>query len=159
MITIEEINQNIAKYDLTRQDIIDMTGINKSTLSLWLNGRREMTQAVAVMFYYLFETLKLREALKETVKAAARVRGEVPQTTGTRQAVPTVGLKRKRQPVPAEYAEVAPLYEKWLEVSGDENIDGTQTAKDKRRYNAFVKACKARGLKHMDVASVLVDCF
>lgn len=48
------IQERMEKYHIQIEDILADTGIEKSSLSAWVNGTRLMTQPVKAMFYFLF---------------------------------------------------------------------------------------------------------
>lgn len=51
-VTPEYIRTAMTNYHIKVKDIVDETGIDKSNVSAWVNGTREMSQPVRAMFYY-----------------------------------------------------------------------------------------------------------
>ncbi|SHF27771.1 hypothetical protein [Pedobacter caeni] len=48
------IKEKMAKHRIQIEDIVADTGIEKTSLSAWINGTRLMTQPVKAMFYFIF---------------------------------------------------------------------------------------------------------
>lgn len=48
------IQEKMAKHRIQIEDIVADTGIEKTSLSAWINGTRLMTQPVKAMFYFIF---------------------------------------------------------------------------------------------------------
>ena len=48
------IRERMEKYRIQIEEIVADTGIEKGSLSAWINGTRLMTQPVKAMFYFLF---------------------------------------------------------------------------------------------------------
>lgn len=53
-----EIEKDIKEFGLQLKDLVELTGINKASLSRLLNGGREFTKIQKALFYYLFRYLK-----------------------------------------------------------------------------------------------------
>lgn len=49
------INANMARLDLKPKDIASHTGLDKSSISLYLSGGRDMSKLTKVAFYYFFK--------------------------------------------------------------------------------------------------------
>ncbi|UFH52530.1 hypothetical protein [Spirosoma sp. KNUC1025] len=57
-VTPEYIRHQMTEKKIKVKDIVADTGIDKSNISAWMNGIREMSQPVKAMFYYYFQTVK-----------------------------------------------------------------------------------------------------
>jgi len=65
------IKKQMEKYGLRVTDIVEATGIDKTNVSVWVNGTRPMSQPVKALFYYLFAVKRLTKGLdEETLKKA-----------------------------------------------------------------------------------------
>lgn len=64
VVTPEWIEKQMTEYSVKIKDLVKETGIDKTNLSAWINGLREMSQPVKAMFYYIFENKKLLSGIK-----------------------------------------------------------------------------------------------
>jgi len=53
-VTPEYLRHAMTEYKVKVKDIVADTGIDKTNVSAWVNGTREMSQPVRAMFYYYF---------------------------------------------------------------------------------------------------------
>lgn len=56
-LTLEAINEKIQELGLKPKDLVKLLDIDKSSLSLTLSGKRELSKGNKAMFYYLFKYL------------------------------------------------------------------------------------------------------
>jgi hypothetical protein len=66
-VTPEWINKQMTDHGIKLKDLVKETGIDKTNLSAWINGLREMSQPVKAMFYFFFEKRTIQ--VKETIKS------------------------------------------------------------------------------------------
>ncbi|MBB6003944.1 hypothetical protein [Arcicella rosea] len=59
IVTFDWIKKEMAQQQLKAVELETALGIDKSTLSLLISGKRDMTRAMKSMFYYFFEYNKL----------------------------------------------------------------------------------------------------
>lgn len=64
IVTPEWIQEQINKIGLYNKDITRQLGVTNSEMSLFLSGKKPLSLKVRSMFYYYFETWRLREALR-----------------------------------------------------------------------------------------------
>jgi hypothetical protein len=67
-ITIAWIDAHMKKYGVHRKDFIRQIGVDKSTLSSYLNGTRKMNKLVKAAFYYYFLTYQLNTDLRKQLE-------------------------------------------------------------------------------------------
>jgi hypothetical protein len=60
--SVIDIEAKMRQYGLQPKDLVKLLDIDKSSLSLMLNGERELTKSGKAMFYYLFKNLEYRMA-------------------------------------------------------------------------------------------------
>lgn len=53
-VTPEYLRHFMTEYKIRIKDIVADTGLDKSNVSAWVNGTRDMSQIVKAMFYYYF---------------------------------------------------------------------------------------------------------
>ena len=56
-LSLEVINEKIEEFGLKPKDLVKLLDIDKSSLSLTLSGKRELSKPNKAMFYYLFKYL------------------------------------------------------------------------------------------------------
>lgn len=55
-VTPEWIQERMRRHQVSLKKLQKVTGIDKSSLSNWVNGNRPMSQPVKAMFYFFFST-------------------------------------------------------------------------------------------------------
>lgn len=68
-ITPEWIKENMKRIGIYQRDLSRQIGINETSISLYLNGKRTMTKAVQALFYYYFAFYDLNANLRSIIKA------------------------------------------------------------------------------------------
>jgi hypothetical protein len=58
IVTPEWIQRRMKRFGIKTKDLVKDTGVDKTNLSVWINGARPMSQAVKAMFYYYFELIR-----------------------------------------------------------------------------------------------------
>ncbi|WP_394803177.1 helix-turn-helix domain-containing protein [Membranihabitans marinus] len=48
----------MTKRGINSKELVEMTGINKSNISAWINDIRPMSQPAKALFYFLFKNWK-----------------------------------------------------------------------------------------------------
>lgn len=56
-VDIDYITEQMEKLNLKQADLVDYLNINKSTISSWLSGSKELTNIHKAMFFYFFKYL------------------------------------------------------------------------------------------------------
>lgn len=64
-ITLGWIKSKMEEYGIKRNDLIKQLAIDKSSLSLYLSGKRTMDKSQKAAFYYYFLTYELNRDLRE----------------------------------------------------------------------------------------------
>tara|TARA_B110000093_G_C12707330_1_gene300706 strand:+ start:105 stop:587 length:483 start_codon:yes stop_codon:yes gene_type:complete len=59
LVDFDWINLKMSEFGIKRNDLIKQLAIDKSSLSLFLNGKRKMNKLVKAAFYYYFLTYEL----------------------------------------------------------------------------------------------------
>lgn len=67
-VNSEWIKERMAEFDIKTKDIISQTGLDKSSLSLFLSGKVKMNKLVRACFYYYFLTFQINRDLREQLK-------------------------------------------------------------------------------------------
>lgn len=67
LVTPEWINRQMTEYSVKIKDLVKETGIDKTNLSAWLGGHREMSQPVKAMFFYLFQNRMLINNIRDLI--------------------------------------------------------------------------------------------
>lgn len=65
VVTVQYIKDRMAKMKLKATDLELLLGIDKSTLSLYFNHKRELTRGIKSMFYYFFMSEDLKRKLEQ----------------------------------------------------------------------------------------------
>jgi len=64
-IDVDWIKEKMNEFGIKRTDIIKQMAIDKSTLSLYLSGERELYKSVKAAFYFYFLTYELNRGFRE----------------------------------------------------------------------------------------------
>jgi len=64
-INIKWIENKMEEFGIKRKDLIKQTCIDKSSLSLYLSGKRKMDKAQRAIFFYYFLTYELNRDFRE----------------------------------------------------------------------------------------------
>ncbi|MFV0565770.1 MAG: hypothetical protein ACK5NB_08060 [Flavobacteriaceae bacterium] len=64
-IDINWIERKMTEFGIKRTDIMKQLAIDKSSLSLYLNGKRELYKSVKAMFFFYFLTYELNRDFRE----------------------------------------------------------------------------------------------
>ncbi len=65
MVTIQWIKDKMSQQRLKAVDLEILLGIDKSSISLYLNGKRELTRSIKSMFYYFFMYNEIQTSVKD----------------------------------------------------------------------------------------------
>ncbi len=57
IVTPEWINEKMNKDGIKLKQIVEDTGVDKTNLSAWANGKRPMSQVAKAMLYYYFKAI------------------------------------------------------------------------------------------------------
>lgn len=82
IVTPEWINKQMLSKITRVQDISNDTGIDKTNISAWINGKREMSQIVKAMFFFYFNSKKDFKTVftKNEIKDLKKIIGELENT-------------------------------------------------------------------------------
>lgn len=75
-VTPEWVRNQMKEHNKTSNDLSNDLKINHSTISLWINGRQEMTKAPKAMFYFYFDNIRLRAKNKKMLDAMGLINAE-----------------------------------------------------------------------------------
>lgn len=64
-ITIEWIESKMREFGIKRNDLIKQLAIDRSSLSLVLSGKRELSKPMRATFFYYFQTYELNRDFRE----------------------------------------------------------------------------------------------
>ena len=68
-ITIEWIEGKMQEFGIKRNDLIKQLAIDRSSLSLILSGKRELSKPMRATFFYYFLTYELNRDLREYINS------------------------------------------------------------------------------------------
>lgn len=64
VVSVGWIKDSMSQNELKASDLEILLGIDKSTLSLYLTGKRELSRGVKAMFFYFFNLIALDKSFK-----------------------------------------------------------------------------------------------
>lgn len=65
------VNERMAEFKISRNDLVKQMGIDKATLSELLNGNRSLTKFQKAAFFYYFMTYELNKDVREYMQGEA----------------------------------------------------------------------------------------
>ena len=68
-ITIDWIESKMQEFGIKRNDLIKQLAIDRSSLSLILSGKRELSKPMRATFFYYFLTYELNRDFREYINA------------------------------------------------------------------------------------------
>lgn len=72
-ITIDWINSRMDEFGIKRNDLIKQLALDKSSLSLYLSGKRKMDKSQKAAFYFYFLTYELNRDFREYLNTSDEV--------------------------------------------------------------------------------------
>ncbi len=68
-ITLEWIESKMAEFGIKRNDLIKQLAIDRSSLSLIMSGKRELSKPIRATFFYYFLTYELNRDFRDYTNA------------------------------------------------------------------------------------------
>ncbi|MBW2961255.1 hypothetical protein [Mesonia aestuariivivens] len=72
-ISIDWINSRMEEFGIKRNDLIKQLALDKSSLSLYLSGKRKMDKSQKAAFYFYFLTYELNRDFREYINTSDEV--------------------------------------------------------------------------------------
>jgi plasmid maintenance system antidote protein VapI len=57
LVTANWLQAQITQAGVSTNDIVTATGVNRASISAWVNGLRNMSKPVKAMFFFYFKSL------------------------------------------------------------------------------------------------------